>query len=188
MPYITSEMASIMQYVQEQLGENDVSSSLHFSPTALTLVRRVMMSGGSIVADTALVLSDIDRESAQKLGVQLVCHLDDEQVVALAEQKRITRAEIALDHALAQPGSKLLVVGSAPMALNRLLQRAAHETLNDVIVLAAATGFASVVQLKERIWDSELPSIVVRGKKGGAAAAAAIVNALMTQSIKQQNL
>lgn len=188
MPYVTSEMASIMRHVQEQLGDTEVPRSLHFSPTALTVVRRVMMTGGSIIADTGLALADLDRNSAQKLGVNLVCYLDDPQVVALAEQKRITRAEVALDYALAQPGAKLLVVGSAPMALSQLLRRCQNEFPNDLVVLAAAIGFASVVQLKERVWDSRLPAIVVRGKRGGVAAASAIVNALMLESIKQQNL
>ena len=35
-------------------------------------------------------------------------------------------------------------------------------------------------ELKERIWESGLPCIVVRGRKGGAASAIAITNALIS--------
>ncbi len=188
MPYVTSEMTSIMQYVEREIDDPVLVQSLHFSPTALTLVRRVMMSGGSIITDTTLALGDVDAEMARKLGVQLYCFIDDPRIVAIAEQKRITRAEIALDYALTLSGMKLLVVGSAPMALSRLLQRRQLEPLNDVVVLATPTGFASVVQLKERVWESDLASIVIRGKKGGAAASVAVLNALMAESIKEQNL
>ncbi len=188
MPYVTSEMTSIMQYVEHEIDDPVLVQSLHFSPTALTLVRRVMMSGGSIITDTTLALGDVDAEMARKLGVQLYCFIDDPRIVAIAEQKRITRAEIALDYALTLSGMKLLVVGSAPMALSRLLQRRQLEPLNDVVVLATPTGFASVVQLKERVWESDLASIVIRGKKGGAAASVAVLNALMAESIKEQNL
>ena len=63
-----------------------------------------------------------------------------------------------------------MVVGSAPAAINRMITRRQHEPMSDVCVLAASTGFASVVQLKERLMDSDLTSIVVRGKKGGVPA------------------
>ena len=188
MPYVTSEMAAIMEHVKAETSDEALAQGIHFSPTALTLVRRVMMTGGTIVADTGLALSDIDKQSARKLGVSTVCYLDDPQVLALAEQKRTTRAEVALDFALSQPGVKLLVVGSAPTALDRLLRRHQAEAQSDLVVLAAPTGRASVVQLKERIWESDLPAIVVRGKRGGTSAAVSIVNALMAEFIRQLNL
>lgn len=188
MPYVTSEMAAIIEHVKTETGDETLAQSIHFSPTALTLVRRVMMTGGQIVADTALALSDIDKQSARKLGVSLVSYIDDPQVLALAEQRRTTRAEVALDFALSQPGTKLIVVGSAPTALDRLLRRHQADALSDLVVLAAPTGFASVVQLKERIWESDLPAIVLRGKRGGTSAAVSIVNALMIEAIRQLNL
>jgi precorrin-8X/cobalt-precorrin-8 methylmutase len=188
MPYVTSEMAAIMEHVKADTGDEALAQGIHFSPTALTLVRRVMMTGGQIVADTALALSDIDKQSARRLGVSTICYIDDPQVLALAEQLRTSRAEVAVDFALSQPGTKLIVVGSAPTALDRLLRRHPIEELSDLVVLAAPSGFASVVQLKERIWESNLPAIVVRGKRGGTGAAVAIVNALMNESIRQLNL
>lgn len=188
MPYVTSEMASIMERVSNETEDHDAVGNMHFSPTALTMIRHVMMTGGTIVTDTALTMGDIDREMAAKLGISVRCYIDDPQIMNMAEQKRTTRAEVALDYALSLPGLKLIAVGSAPMALNQLLRRAAVEPMNEVVVLAAPTGFASVVQLKERIWDSDLASIVVRGKKGGASVVVAILNALMTESIREQNL
>jgi len=188
MPYVTSEMAAIMEHVKAETGDEALAQGIHFSPTALTLVRRVMMTGGSIICDTALALSDIDKQSARRLGVSTVCYIDDPRVIALAEQRRTTRAEVALDFALSQSGAKLLVVGSAPTALDRLLRRHQSEGAGDLVALAAPTGFASVVQLKERIWESDIPAIVVRGKRGGTSAAVSIVNALMVEYIRQLNL
>lgn len=188
MPYVTSEMAAVMQRVQMETGDEDTAHSLHFSPTCLTMVRHVMMSHGTIITDTTLAMADLDQKMIEKLGIQVKCFIDDRQIMNLAAQRRTTRAEVAVDHAISLDGPKLIAVGSAPMALNRLLQRRAKEPLDDVVVLAAPTGFASVVQLKERIWESDLASIVVRGKRGGAAVACAVLNALMAESIRQQNL
>lgn len=187
MPYTTSEMLSIMQYVEREMGDSTLVQSMHFSPTALTVVRRVMMSGGMIVTDTTLAQAGVDEGMAAQLGLAVNCYIDDPQVVMLAAQRRITRAEVAVDYALSLPGPKLFVVGSAPMALDKLLKRRQAGAINDLVVLATPTGFASVIQLKERIWEIDLPSIVVRGRKGGTAAAVAILNGLMSEIIKQKN-
>jgi len=56
----------------------------------------------------------------------------------------------------------------------------------DTTVIAAASGFASAVATKERLWDSGLPCIVVRGKAGGPMAAMAIVNALLRSAADRQ--
>ncbi len=107
--------------------------------------------------------------------------------MSLAEQRHITRAEVAVDYGLTVPGPKLMVVGSAPAAINRMIIRRQHEPMSDVWVLAAPTGFASVVQLKERLLDSDLTSIIVRGKKGGIPVTVAIVNAILQEIAQSAN-
>jgi precorrin-8X/cobalt-precorrin-8 methylmutase len=99
----------------------------------------------------------------------------------------VTRAEVAVDYGLAVAGPKLMVVGSAPAAINRIITRRQHEPLSDVCVLAAPTGFASVVQMKERLMDSDLTSIIVRGKKGGVQATAALLNAILREIAENPN-
>ena len=53
-------------------------------------------------------------------------------------------------------------------------------------IIASANGFANIVELKERIWESGLPCIVIRGRKGGAGAAIAITNALIASAASKQ--
>lgn len=48
-------------------------------------------------------------------------------------------------------------------------------------MLAAPSGFASAVQLKERLLDSDLASIIARGKKGGIPATVTLVNAILRE-------
>ena len=117
----------------------------------------------------------------------MACFIDDPQVMSFAEQRRITRAEIAVDYGLAVPGPKLMVVGSAPAAINRMIGRRQREPMSDVCVLAACTGFASVVQLKEKLIDSDLTSIVIRGKKGGIPMTISIINCILREIAKNSN-
>ena len=180
-PYVNQGVSNIIRAVEAETNDSALSQSIYFGPTALTHIKRLIESGGSIITDTTLVANDIDAKLLGNNGAKVICYIDDPQVVALAEQRHVTRAEVAVDCGLAVPGPKLMVVGSAPAAINRMISRRQHEPMSDVCVLAAPTGFASVVQLKERLMDSDLTSIIIRGKKGGVPATVALVNAILRE-------
>lgn len=184
MPYMTQEMASILAEVEKETNDPSLSQSIYFSPTAITHIRRLIDMGGTIITDTTLVANGVETNLMGNKGAKVACFIDEPQVISLAEQRRVTRAEIAVDYGLAVPGPKLMVVGSAPAAINRMIRRRQHEPMSDVCVLAASTGFASVVQLKEKLMDSDLTSIVVRGKKGGVPITISILNAILREIAK----
>lgn len=187
MPYMTQEMSSILAEIERETNDASLAQSIYFSPTAITHVKRLIDMGGTIITDTTLVQNGIESRLMGSKGAKVACFIDEPQVIALAEQRRITRAEIAVDYGLAIPGPKLMVVGSAPAAINRMIRRRQSEPMSDVCVLAASTGFASVVQLKEKLIDSDLTSIVVRGKKGGIPVTITILNAILREIEKRNN-
>lgn len=186
-PYLNQEMSAILSEVEKETNDHALAQSIYFGPTALTHIKRLIEMGGTIITDTTLVANDIDEALMGKNGAKVMCFIDDPQVVSLAVQRKVTRAEVAVDYGLSVPGPKLMVVGSAPAAINRILNRRQHEPMSDVCVLAASSGFASVVQLKERLIDSDLTSIVVRGKKGGIPATVSIVNAILREIAKNNS-
>ncbi|MBQ8087676.1 MAG: precorrin-8X methylmutase [Clostridia bacterium] len=178
-PFVNPEVAQIMQGLEAELGDPLLTQSLYFGPTALTQIRRIIDQGGSIVTDTTLAANDIDETLLGGHGARVLCFIDDPQVVQVAEQRRVTRAEVATDFGLQVPGPKLMVVGSAPAAIQRILQRRRSDPMSDICVLAAPVGFAGVVQIKERLIENDLCCIVVRGKKGGVPVTVSILNAIL---------
>lgn len=186
-PYLNPGMANILKDVETETRDHTLAQSIYFGPTALTHIKRLMEMGGTIITDTTLVANDIDMSLFGDSAAKVMCFIDDPQVVSLAEQKHVTRAEVAVDCGLSVPGMKLMVVGSAPAAINRVIQRRMREPMSDVCVLAAPTGFASVVQLKERLMDSDLATIIVRGKKGGVPVTTTILNAILREINREMN-
>lgn len=180
-------IANILKTVETETKDSSLLQSIYFGPTALTHIRRLIDMGGSIITDTSLLANDIDARLLGDKGAKILCFIDDPQVVNLAEQRHITRAEVAVDYGLAVPGPKLMVVGSAPAAISRIILRRQHEPLSEVCVLAAPNGFASVVQMKERLMECDLTSIVVRGKKGGVPATVSLVNAILREIAENPN-
>ena len=188
LPYVNPGMANILKDVEQETKDRSLAQSIYFGPTALTHIKRLLEMGGSIITDTTLVANDIDTSLLGDSAAKVMCFIDEPQVVSLAEQRHVTRAEVAVDYGLSLPGMKLLVVGSAPAAINRVIQRRQREPMSDVCVLAAPTGFASVVQLKERLMDSDLSTIIVRGKKGGIAVTTTILNAILREIARETSL
>lgn len=185
-PYISPLAEKIIKTIEDETGDQQFAKSLHFSPTALTHIKRTIQAGGTIVVDTQLMEADIDLKTLEGTEARIQCYIDDLEVVKLAEIRRTTRAEIAVDVALSLPGPKLMVVGSAPAALNRILIRRKSEPLSDVCVLAAPAGFATVVQLKEKLRDSDMAYIVARGKMGGVSQTINLLNTIL-RAIKEEN-
>ena len=168
------------------LADGEIAASVTLRDSSVikgTVAEATALEGGVVFADDVKIPLPLVRELAADgtNGAQIICYIDDPQVVHLAEQRHVTRAEVGVDMGLALQGPKLLVIGSAPAALNRIIHRRQREPMSDVCVLAAPTGFASVVQLKERLMDSDLTSIIVRGKKGGIPVTVALMNAILRE-------
>lgn len=177
--YQSESVLRVLERVVRETGDASLRLSLHFTPGVVERIERELILGCAVVADSNLISAGLDSEAAARLSLQPQCFMDNPSVVSMAAQRRITRAEVAVDHALSLDGSKILVVGSAPMALSRLLQLNQRTPLREVVIVAVATGFANVVELKEQLWESGLPCIVARGRRGGAGAAIALTNALL---------
>lgn len=183
--YPTQEVLNIVSKVEHDTEDAGIRQSIHFSTGVISRIERQLTLGCTVVADSKLIYGALNHDACSRLPSRIECFMDDPAVVSFATQKRITRAEIAVERALSLPGPKLIVVGSAPMALNRLLQIHAQAPLREVCIIAAANGFANIVELKERLWESGLPCIVVRGRRGGPAAAISITNALIDGALSK---
>lgn len=182
--YIPGEVTGLLANVGRAIGDSTLEQSVYFSPTALTHIRRMIQNGGTIITDTQLTASEIDRSAIAGKNVAIKCFIDSPKVTELARARGITRAEIAADYALAEPGAKLLVYGSAPAGLQHVLQLRQLKPFNEVCLLAGPTGFAGSIQLKERLTESDMTCIVIRGRKGGIPTTVSVLNALLNHVAK----
>ena len=80
------------------------------------------------------------------------------------------------------PGA-LLAIGNAPTALFRLLELIAEGASAPAAVLGGPTGFVGSAQSKQELIDRPrgMSYLVVRGRRGGSAMAAAAVNAIASE-------
>lgn len=178
-PFTNKETESVVSKVLTRTQDEALAQSLQFSPTVISNIRRLITSGGTIIPDTSILTQSLDITALNNSDVQVKCFIDDPEVLLRAASKGTTRAEVALDVGLTQPGNKLFIIGSAPAALSRLLAHRQCEPLVDVSILCTITGYAPSVQLKERLRESDMAYIVTRGKSGGTLAAQAVFDSIV---------
>ena len=112
---------------------------------------------------------------------EVVCTLGDPSVPALAARIGNTRSAAALDLWGDRLGGAVVAIGNAPTALFRLLEMIEAGAPRPAAIIGMPVGFVGAAELKEALLVSGLPAIVVRGRKGGSAMAAAAVNALASE-------
>ena len=135
----------------------------------LTAGARALAAGAPIAADSAMTAAGITARP-------VICRIGDPVVASLAGSEQLTRsaAAIRLAYEEAGPGA-VWVIGTAPTALTELLSLGVRPAL----VIGLPVGFVGAAESKAALRASGLPSVTNRGEKGGAAAAAAALNALL---------
>jgi len=157
----------------------DYADNLVFSEGAVERGLDALGSGCTIITDTQMAKSGINKAALEKLGGRVLCFMSDPDVADEARRRGVTRASVSMERAAALEKPCIFAVGNAPTALIRIKELADGGDLRPALVIGVPVGFVNVVESKELILSSSLPHIVARGQKGGSGVAAAIVNALI---------
>ncbi len=156
----------------------DVDMSAGFAEAAAAALRR----GAPILCDARMVANGITR-ARLPAGNEVVCTLDDPRVPALAEKIGNTRTAAAMELWRERLAGSLVVVGNAPTALFHLLEMLDEGAPLPAAVIGIPVGFVGAAESKAVLAaDGRVPHLVVHGRRGGSAMAAAAVNALASDS------
>ncbi len=158
----------------------EYAENLCFSAGAVSQALQAIRSGASIVTDTQMAMSGINKRSLGKFGGQVYNFMSDADVAAAAKERGCTRAAICMEKAAAMDEDLIYAIGNAPTALIRLHEMMEEGLVHPRLIIGVPVGFVNVVQSKELILQHEnVPYIVARGRKGGSNIAACICNALL---------
>ena len=159
----------------------DYGENLCFSKGAAALGVEALRDGISIVTDTRMAASGINKKRLREYGGEVHCFMDAPDVAEEAKRRGCTRAAICMERAAALHENLIIAVGNAPTALIRLYELIQAGEIRPVLIIGAPVGFVNVVEAKELIMTAGVPYIVRGGRKGGSNIAATICNALLYQ-------
>lgn len=158
----------------------DYAKNLVFSKDAVQKALDAIRQGASIVTDTQMGKSGINKKRLAKYGGEVFCFMSDEDVAAQAKTNGTTRAVASMEKAARLNKKLIYAIGNAPTALIHLYEQVEKGIIDPELIIGVPVGFVNVVQSKELILKLEdTPYIIARGRKGGSNIAACICNALI---------
>ena len=163
-------------------GMVDVVQDLRFSPGAGAAGRAALAQGAPILCDARMVAEGITR-ARLPANNPVICTLNEADVPQLARDLGNTRSAAALEHWREYLEGSVVVIGNAPTALFYLLEMLDAGAPKPALILGMPVGFIGAAESKDMLAaDSRgVPYVIVRGRRGGSAMAAAAVNALATE-------
>jgi precorrin-8X/cobalt-precorrin-8 methylmutase len=177
---LPEDVAPVVKRVIHTTADFDYAENLVFSPRAVERGREALGRGCTVVTDTTMAQSGINKRVLSALGGATECFIAHPEVVRRAREQGCTRSAAAVDYAAETlTGPLVFAVGNAPTALLRICELVEAGALRPELVIGVPVGFVNVVEAKELALTLEVPHIVARGRKGGSNVAAAIVNALL---------
>ncbi|MFF8309452.1 precorrin-8X methylmutase [Streptomyces lydicus] len=163
-------------------GMVDLVRDLAFTPEVVASARKALRDGAPILCDANMVASGVTRKRLPA-GNEVLCTLADPSVPELAARMGTTRSAAALELWRDRMDGAVVAVGNAPTALFRLLEMIEEGAPRPAAVLGIPVGFIGAAESKEALiaHPSNLDHIVVRGRRGGSAMAAAAINAIASE-------
>ena len=162
-------------------GMIDIADDILMSPTFAARASEALLRAAPILCDAKMVAHGITRNRLpQNNGV--ICTLDDPTVAQLAAEAGNTRSAAALEFWRPHLEGAIVAIGNAPTSLFRLLEMLDEGAPLPAAIIGVPVGFVGAAESKQALAaQTRVPFLVVRGRRGGSAMAAAAVNALASE-------
>lgn len=180
---LPADVAQVAVRMIHACGMTDLVRDIAYSSGVVARAREALRAGAPVLCDVRMVASGVTR-ARLPADNEVLCTLSDPAVPALAAGLGTTRSAAALELWRERLAGSVVVVGNAPTALFRLLELVEEGAGRPAAVIGVPVGFVGAAESKEALaaHPSGLEHLVVRGRRGGSAIAAAAVNALASET------
>ncbi|MEU1649562.1 precorrin-8X methylmutase [Streptomyces pristinaespiralis] len=180
---LPAEVSQVAVRMIHACGMVDLVRDLVHSPDVVVRARAALRAGAPILCDAQMVASGVTRKRLPA-GNDVICTLSDPSVPELAAKMGTTRSAAALELWRDRLEGSVVAVGNAPTALFRLLEMIEEGAPRPAAVIGVPVGFIGAAESKEALAAHPLglEHLVVRGRRGGSAMAAAAVNAIASEA------
>jgi precorrin-8X/cobalt-precorrin-8 methylmutase len=148
--------------------------------TDLVCDEAALAAGAAALAAGAPLVADVTMVAAGVTAYPAACLVSADAAAALARETGLTRSAAGV-RLLAErhPDGAVWAIGNAPTALLELIRLAAADVVRPALVVGLPVGYVGAVDAKAALRDTALRQLSNLSARGGAAVAAAAVNALL---------
>ncbi len=117
---LDADKAAIIKRVIHTSADFDYVRTLLFSDDVVTKGLAALNNGVTIVTDTNMACTGINKQGLTQLGGKAVCFMADQDAAERAKKAGSTRAAACMEKACTIEGTVIIAIGNAPTALVRL--------------------------------------------------------------------
>jgi precorrin-8X/cobalt-precorrin-8 methylmutase len=175
------EEAVIVVRMIHACGMVDLPGDVRFGSGFVEAARAALRAGKPVLCDSEMVAHGITR-ARLPAGNKVICTLRVPETPGLAFRIGNTRSAAALDLWGEQMAGAVVAIGNAPTALFHLLELM-DAGVPPAAIIGIPVGFVGAAESKAALAaDGRVPFVIVQGRRGGSAMAAAAVNALASEA------
>jgi precorrin-8X/cobalt-precorrin-8 methylmutase len=180
----SADEAEIVVRMIHACGVVEAARDIGFGGDLVAAARDALAAGAPILCDAEMVAHGITRARLPARN-DVVCTLREARVPGLAAELGTTRSAAALELWRDRLAGAVVAIGNAPTALFRLLEMFAAGVPKPAAIIGVPVGFVGAAESKAALADEPhgVPFLIVRGRMGGSAMAAAAVNALARRGL-----
>ncbi len=196
---IIREQASLNQFnnLEQQIvvemlqasGDLSIVESLRFSENAVDTALRILGEDYDLLCDSEGVICGLNNKFLKN---EPLCFINKANVISQAKSNKQTRSMTAVDLWKPYLSDSIVIIGSEPTALMRLMY--ILESLNEddgrpALIIATPAGFVGADEAKQYLWGHhealKIPCITLLGKRGSNNLASTAMNTLLKMHYNQ---
>ncbi len=177
-----ADVARVVVRLIHTCGQVDLTEHVAYTDDVVARTHAALAAGAPILCDASMVAAGITR-SRLPADNEVVPLVSDARAADLALQLGSTRSAAGVDLWADRLDGAVLAIGNAPTALFRLLELVDQGAPTPAAVLGGPVGFVGSAQSKDELIARPrgMSYLVVTGRRGGSAMAAAAVNAIASE-------
>lgn len=181
---LPEEMRPIARRLVHACGMPEILDNLAYSKDAYSAGHAALLEGATVLADSRMVADGVIRNKLPSRN-HVITTINEPMVVNDARERRVTRAAAAVEMWQPYLQGAIIAIGNAPTALFRLIEMLSDGAPRPALIVGMPVGFVGAAEAKEALIQhaGRIPYITLRGRFGGSALAAAVVNALAVKDL-----
>ena len=181
------DLAKVVVRMIHAAAQTDLVDDIAWTRGVVASCRAALIAGAPILCDSSMVATGIIR-SRLPANNEVVCHLRDERVPALAAEWGTTRSAAAVSLWEPMLAGAVVAIGNAPTALFHLLELIRDGGPRPAVIVGCPVGFIGAAESKAALaalaadHGVDIPFVTVRGRRGGSAITSSALNALASDA------
>lgn len=178
------EQWKIIRRIIHTTTDFSIAQNISFRNNPIQAGIEGLKNANPIFCDSNMIKSGISLKKLQSInpsysGDYIHCYIANNDVAEYAKNQHITRALASVIKAKKILHNSIILIGNAPLALAKIAEYCLTGEIKPQLIIAMPVGFVNVIESKALLARTNIPHIMLHGRRGGSTIAVATLHAII---------